>query len=130
MFVFLHRLIAVVECPSEDYLESFVNHPDFAKLQTTTSNECDAPYCIVHFTPQKVIDTPRYTKWMKKFDSNTKHIVINEENECMGTEAPHRHQHKLHILHPQIFPLLNEECFQKKTRVRHIIKFKKERNIE
>lgn len=108
----------VVECPSEDYLESFVNQSAFARHQTTISNENDMPYCIVHFTPQVVMNNPRYIDWMNKFGLNTRHIIVNEENQCMGTEASHRHQHKLHMLHPEIFPFLNEESFQKKTQVR------------
>lgn len=117
--IFFSRLnFTVVECPTEDYLESFVNHPAFAQYQTAMSEVNDIPYCIVHFTPQIVMDDPRYINWMSKFSLNTRHIVVNEENECMGTEASHRHQHKLHMLHPEIFPFLNVECFERKTRVR------------
>lgn len=95
-----------------------MNHPAFARHQTATLSEGeDAPYCIVHFTPQKVMDDPRYVDWMGKFGLNTRHIVVNEENECMGSEAIHRHQHKLRLLHPEIFPFLDEESFEKKTRV-------------
>ncbi|XP_036147480.1 ribonuclease Z, mitochondrial isoform X2 [Monomorium pharaonis] len=107
----------IVECPSQDYLESFVNHPAFARHQTGTANEGDIPYCIIHFTPQNIMDDRRYVNWMNKFDLSTRHIVVNEENECMGTEAVHKHQHKLHMLHPEIFPFLNEESFQKKMRM-------------
>lgn len=117
IFKLIFYLFPVVECPSEDYLESFVNHPAFARHQTATSSENDAPYCIIHFTPQKVMDNPRYVNWISKFGLNTRHIVLNEENECMGTEASHKHQHKLRLLHSEIFPFLNEESFQKNTRV-------------
>lgn len=111
-----------MECPSEDYLESFLSHPAFARHQmSATPKEEDVPYCVIHFTPQQVMDNPRYVDWMEKFSSYTRHIVVNEENECLGTEASHRHQHKLHMLHPEIFPFLNEDCFQKKTRVSHIV---------
>jgi len=120
-FLTFYYFFSVVECPSEDYLESFVNHTAFAQYQTTSS-ENNAPYCIIHFTPQKVMDDPRYMDWMDKFDLNTRHIVLNEKNECMGTEANHRHQHKLRLLHSDIFPLFNEESFEKKTRVRLHIK--------
>lgn len=110
-----------MDCPSEDYLESFVNHPAFARLQTATLGKDDAPYCVVHFTSQDVMNDSRYVDWMGKFGSYTRHIVVNEENECMGTEACHKHQHKLHMLHPEIFPFLNEDCFQKKTRVSRVV---------
>ncbi|XP_072746918.1 ribonuclease Z, mitochondrial isoform X2 [Anoplolepis gracilipes] len=109
-------IFLIVDCPMEDYLESFVNHPAFAQHQTTASNENDTPYCIIHFTPQRVMDDPRYIDWMRKFDDSTRHLVVNEENECMGTEAVHRHQYKLHMLHSKIFPLLNEKSFQKNKR--------------
>lgn len=106
----------------EDYLESFVNHPAFAQHQATAtmSNKNDTPYCVIHFTPQRVMDNPRYIDWMNKFDPNMRHIVVNEENECMGTEAVHRHQHKLHMLHSEIFPFLNEESFKNETRVKYM----------
>ncbi|XP_018366735.1 PREDICTED: ribonuclease Z, mitochondrial isoform X1 [Trachymyrmex cornetzi] len=107
----------IVECPSEDYLENFVNHPAFVRHQTGTTNKDDIPYCVIHFTPQDVMDNSRYVNWMSKFGLNTRHIVVNEENQCMGTEAMHRHQHKLHMLHSEIFPFLSEESFQEKTRV-------------
>lgn len=107
----------VVDCPSEDYIESFVKHPAFVHHQMGVANEGDIPYCIIHFTPQNVMDDSRYMNWMSKFGVSTRHIVVNEENECMGTEAVHRHQHKLHMLHPEIFPFLNEESFKKKTRM-------------
>lgn len=114
-------ICTVVECPSEDYLEPFVNHPVFAKHQMGgVSKTEDIPYCVVHFTPQSVMNNPRYADWMSKFGFNTRHIVVNEENTCMGTESVYRHQHKLHILHPDIFPFLNEDGFKKKIRVRHM----------
>jgi len=118
-FIFL-ILLAVVECPSEDYLEPFVSNPAFTKYQTgEASNTDDTPYCIIHFTPQSIMDSQCYIDWMNKFDPNTRHIVVNEKNECMGSVAIHRHQHKLHMLHPNIFPLLNEDSFKKRTQVKH-----------
>ncbi|XP_011865052.1 PREDICTED: ribonuclease Z, mitochondrial [Vollenhovia emeryi] len=113
-------IFIIVECPSEDYLEPFVNHPAFTQHQTGTASEDDVPCCIIHFTPQEVIDDSRYVNWMGRFGLGTRHIVVNEENECMGTEAVHRHQHKLHMLHPEIFPFLNEDSFQKKTRAKDL----------
>lgn len=107
-----------MECPSEDYLDSFVSHPAFVRHQAPTENTDDSPCCVIHFTPQKIMDNPRYVDWINKFGLNTRHIVVNEENQCLGTEAVHRHQHKLHMLHSEIFPFLNEESFDKKTRVR------------
>lgn len=46
---------------------------------------------------------------MCKFSSETQHIIINETNNCLNHEAIHRIQHKLHLLHPEIFPMLHEK---------------------
>lgn len=96
-----------------------MSHPAFARLQTVTKKD-DMPCCVLHFTPQNVMDNSCYVEWMEKFGSYTRHIVVNEENECTGTEACYKRQHKLHMMHPEIFPFLNEDCFQKRTRVSHI----------
>lgn len=45
----------VVECPSEAYLENFVNNSELAKLQAAKgAAELDSPQVVVHFTPMEV----------------------------------------------------------------------------
>jgi ribonuclease Z len=46
---------------------------------------------------------------MEKFSPSTHQLVINESNSCMGSVAVHRIQHKLHLLHQGIFPLLQDK---------------------
>ncbi|PSN44798.1 hypothetical protein C0J52_22511 [Blattella germanica] len=70
----------------------------FARHQSSASSEVDVAFLVVHFTPQHVMQ-----------DASTIHLVINESNECMGSVAVHRIQHKLHLLHPDIFPLLQDK---------------------
>ncbi|XP_047363489.1 uncharacterized protein LOC124954496 [Vespa velutina] len=106
----------VVECPSEEYVESFVNQTAFEKYQEQSSND-DKPYCIIHFTPQKIMDNTKYKEWMNKFDSNTYHLVINENNTCLGSQAVFKQQYMLNVLHPKIFPYLQSNCFQNKLNV-------------
>lgn len=101
----------VVECPSKEYLESFVNQTAFKKYQKQSSNKDDNPYCIIHFTPQEIIDNAKYKEWINKFDSNTYHLIINGNNTCLGSEAVFKQQYMLNILHPKIFPLLRSNCF-------------------
>lgn len=46
----------VVECPSEAYLESFVNNSELANFQASNgASELDSPQVVVHFTPMQVI---------------------------------------------------------------------------
>ncbi|XP_043678821.1 ribonuclease Z, mitochondrial [Vespula pensylvanica] len=110
-------IFLVVDCPSEKYLDSFVDQTAFAMHQKGVSNKDDNPYCIIHFTPQEIIDNVKYKKWMNKFDSNTYHLIINENNTCLGSEAVFKQQYMLNVLHPKIFPSLQSNCFQNKLNV-------------
>ncbi|XP_015188862.1 PREDICTED: ribonuclease Z, mitochondrial isoform X2 [Polistes dominula] len=107
----------VVDCPNEDYLESFVNETAFVKHQKNALDENDKPYCIIHFTPQEIIDNPKYKEWMNNFDSNTYHLIINESNTCLGSEAVYKQQHMYNLLNPKMFPYLETKCFQHESDV-------------
>ncbi|XP_067005978.2 ribonuclease Z, mitochondrial [Anabrus simplex] len=98
----------VVECPTVNYIDSLVSNPTFIQHQATTKVEEDAAHLVVHFTPPEVMEDARYRSWMEKFFPSTHHLVLNEQNTCMGSVAVHRIQHKLHLLHPDIFPLLQD----------------------
>ncbi|KAI4475340.1 hypothetical protein M0802_015198 [Mischocyttarus mexicanus] len=107
----------VVDCPNENYLESFISEAAFVKHQKNTSDENDKPYCIIHFTPQEIIDNPKYKEWMNHFDPNTYHLIINESNTCLGSEAVYKQQHMLNVLNPKIFPFLQSKCFSNESNV-------------
>lgn len=109
-------LLAVLECPTIEYLDSLVKSRSFENYQRSTTVDDDLAYCIVHFTPEDVMSDPRYSDWMNKFGPSTIHLVLNERNDCLGSEAVHRMQHKLHLIHPTIFPLLGEEASLKVNR--------------
>lgn len=96
----------VIECPTEDYLDSLIMNPAFTKHQETASKE-DIASCVIHFTPENVLNDTRYKNWMNKFAKSTYHMIINKQNEGVGSEAIHRMQYKLHLLHPKLFPLLS-----------------------
>nr|CAD7262484.1 unnamed protein product [Timema shepardi] len=99
----------VVDCPSVDYLDRLVNHAVFTKHQATATSENDVAYLVVHFTPRVVMEDPRYRHWMDQFSPSTYHLVLNDSNSCTGSVAVHRIQHKLNLLHPIIFPLLQDK---------------------
>lgn len=50
----------------------------------------------------------RYQAFLNRFGTTTRHLLLNEQNSCLGSEAVHRTQHKLHLLDPDIFPLLKD----------------------
>ncbi|XP_076234305.1 ribonuclease Z isoform X2 [Calliopsis andreniformis] len=101
----------VVECPSDDYLDSLVNHSAFSKYQITSSteNKEGIVHCIFHITPEEIFSTPQYQDWITKFPPNTQHIVLNSKNSGISSRAVHKNQYLLNMLHPEIFPLLHEE---------------------
>ncbi|KOB75168.1 Ribonuclease Z-like protein [Operophtera brumata] len=49
-----------------------------------------------------------YRNFMAMFGPNTQHLVLNSQNACLGSEAVHRTQHKLHLLDGDIFPMLRD----------------------
>ncbi|XP_049776088.1 ribonuclease Z, mitochondrial [Schistocerca cancellata] len=98
----------VVECPSDSFLDSFINNPMFREHQAVAEKDEDLAYLVVHFTPPEVMNDVRYRKWMDAFSQSTFHLAINEGSTCTGSIAVHRIQNKLHQLHPFIFPLLND----------------------
>ncbi|KAL3273587.1 hypothetical protein HHI36_015020 [Cryptolaemus montrouzieri] len=101
-------IFIVVDCPTEEYISSLIDNDVFKKYQKFAENDEDAASVVVHFTPKRVMDDPRYQSWMKSFLTSTQHLILNETNTCMGSIAVHRIQHKLNMIHPKIFPLLGD----------------------
>lgn len=102
-------------------MDLILNHPTFLKYQQAESTKEEYEvFCIFHFTPENIFITQQYQDWLKKFSSNTEHIVLNNENTCMGSEAVYKNQYLLNMLHPEIFPLLNKDCFEKDKEVSYI----------
>ncbi|XP_076652288.1 ribonuclease Z isoform X2 [Halictus rubicundus] len=110
--------LIVVECPDEEYLESFVNHTKFSKYQQTASTEegKDEKVYVFHFTPENIFNHTKYQSWIQKFSSNTQHIVLNDKNTCLGSEAVYKQQHLMNLLHPEIFPLLSEDSLKEEEK--------------
>lgn len=99
----------VVECPSKDFLDPFVNEEKFKAYQVHATNSRDVAAVVVHFTPPDIVKTDKYSSWMHKFSENTQHIILNADNPTLNSIAIHRIQHKLHLVHPQIFSLIYED---------------------
>lgn len=57
----------------------------------------------------------RYQSWMKLFPPETYHLLLNDENECLGSSAIHRIQYKLNMLDEHIYPLLKDKGIPSKS---------------
>ncbi|XP_050670855.1 ribonuclease Z, mitochondrial isoform X5 [Leptidea sinapis] len=88
---------------------NYLKESDF-KLHFDTEGNLreNIPALIVHYTPPHVFNHPDYQSFMAKFGATTNHLVLNDLNSCLGSEAVHRIQHKLHLLNEDIFPLLKD----------------------
>lgn len=63
--------------------------PDVNYLDSVTSLEAWAPYydagreavlaCVVHLTPYAVLQTEKYSAWMKRFPAATQHILLDRD---------------------------------------------------
>lgn len=90
----------IVDCPSEDFLEPFVR-----ELQLPGEIAC----AVFHLTPPFLFYSPKYQNWMKRFHEGACHYVLHSDNPLVNSEAIHRTQRLLHMLHPNIFSLLHED---------------------
>ncbi|XP_053607367.1 zinc phosphodiesterase ELAC protein 2 isoform X4 [Plodia interpunctella] len=94
----------VLEVPELCYLKETEFSAHFAE----TNPPERIPALVVHYTPPHVFKDPKYRQFLAMFGPDTKHLVLNSQNSCLGSEAVHRTQHKLHLLDPDIFPLLRD----------------------
>ncbi|CAH0701401.1 unnamed protein product [Spodoptera exigua] len=95
----------VLDVPDVTYLKE---NEFSAHFDNDTNPPENIPALIVHFTPPHVFHHLTYRAFMAKFGPCTRHLVLNAQNSCLGSEAVHRTQHKLHLLDPDIFPLLRD----------------------
>ncbi|KAJ2939219.1 hypothetical protein O0L34_g8533 [Tuta absoluta] len=95
----------VLDIPDITYLkeEEFSEH--FSNGKNPQEN---IPSLIVHYSPSEVFHHPIYQKFLSQFGSTPRHLILNGQNTCLGSEAVHRTQHKLHLLDADIFPLLKD----------------------
>lgn len=58
-----------------------------------------------------MLQNQKYKDWMAKFGEDTKHVIINESNNCIGSTAVNVLQRELNLIHPDIFPILADEKY-------------------
>ncbi|XP_066582125.1 ribonuclease Z, mitochondrial isoform X2 [Prorops nasuta] len=91
---------------SKDVCEPAVVGPTFLVVECPTFDH------LVHFTPSDIMSNQIYKDWMNKFPKETHHLIINEKNTCRSSEAIYRYQHGLHLIHPDIFPILDTKFME------------------
>lgn len=57
----------MIECPTEDFLDSLLESGDFTKYQAEAKLKNDMAEVVVHFTPVKVMKHPKYQRWMSRY---------------------------------------------------------------
>ncbi|KAK5577903.1 hypothetical protein RB653_002851 [Dictyostelium firmibasis] len=96
--------IAVIRCPSIEYLDSLLKHTHMFK----------DIHVVTHITPQSVLTTDKYIKFMENItnqssslSSKTKHIIVNHENceRSSGCLSSDIQISKLRKFIPQLFPI-------------------------
>ncbi|KAM3964340.1 ribonuclease Z [Aphomia sociella] len=95
----------VMEVPDLSYLKESEFSAHFDDGVNPPEN---IPRLVVHYTPPHVFHHPTYQSFMSRFGPTTRHAALNSQNSCLGSEAVHRTQHKLHLLDADIFPLLRD----------------------
>ncbi|XP_063759074.1 zinc phosphodiesterase ELAC protein 2 isoform X2 [Eleginops maclovinus] len=94
----------IVECPSEDFIEAVCSNQQLRRYQTGGTE--DSAVMVVHMTPDSVLKTDQYRKWMERFPSTAEHLILNEHNCTVHNVRSHKIQAQLNMIHPEIFPEL------------------------
>uniref|UniRef100_A0A669CS23 Zinc phosphodiesterase ELAC protein 2 n=1 Tax=Oreochromis niloticus TaxID=8128 RepID=A0A669CS23_ORENI len=94
----------IVECPSEEFLGALCTNQQLGRYQTGGTD--DPAALVVHMTPESVLKTDQYKKWMERFPSTTEHLILNEHACAIHNIRSHKIQAQLNMIHPEIFPQL------------------------
>lgn len=95
----------VVDCPSEEFVQNICTNQ---QLQRHTSGTEDPAVLVVHITPESVLRSEQYQRWMESFPSSTEHLVLNEQACTVHNIRSHKLQTQLHMVHPEVFPTLQD----------------------
>ncbi|KAF0380098.1 beta-lactamase-like protein [Gigaspora margarita] len=70
-------IFIVIDVPSTSYIPSICASPELATYQT--ENKDLQPRIIIHMLGNGVLENEKYQSWMKKFGTNTEHVIMNEQ---------------------------------------------------
>ncbi|KAK3525372.1 hypothetical protein QTP86_031246 [Hemibagrus guttatus] len=94
----------VIDCPSEEFLQPLCTNQILARYQSGVSE--GAASLVVHMTPESVLKTPEYQRWMERFSRSTEHMIMNEQVSTIHNVRSHKIQTQLNLIHTDIFPEL------------------------
>ncbi|XP_076866713.1 zinc phosphodiesterase ELAC protein 2 [Brachyhypopomus gauderio] len=94
----------VVDCPSEEFVQPLCTNPVLRRYQEGGSE--DSAALVVHMTPEALLKTEEYQRWMERFPSSTEHLVMNEQVCTVHNVRSYKIQTQLHMIHADIFPEL------------------------
>ncbi|CAL1587575.1 unnamed protein product [Knipowitschia caucasica] len=106
----------VVECPTEDFIPHVCTNQQLSRL---TQGE-DPAALVVHIVPESVLGSKQYQQWMEAFPSSTEHLVLNENSPSVHNVRSHKLQTQLHMVQPQVFPLLHMVQAQEPQSALHV----------
>ncbi|XP_054616640.1 zinc phosphodiesterase ELAC protein 2 isoform X3 [Dunckerocampus dactyliophorus] len=95
-------VFVVMECPSEDFVQPLWDSQHMTRYQSGGTE--DPPALVVHMTPESVLKTDQYQKWMERFPPTTEHLILNEHASSAHNIRSHKIQAQLNMIHPKIFP--------------------------
>ncbi|XP_054716550.1 zinc phosphodiesterase ELAC protein 2-like [Uloborus diversus] len=101
-------IFLVVDCPSIEFLDSFLNEKKFERYQLPNDAAFDVS-AVFHFSPPAIVKSDKYQEWMARFHQNSQHFLLNNDNATASSETVLKIQNVLHLLHPKIFSLLREK---------------------
>lgn len=70
------RAVLVIACPSLDMVPTVTQHAALAPF-AKPGIDSERLQCVIHMTPQHVIEDSRYTAWMRAFVQPVTHIVVS-----------------------------------------------------
>ncbi|XP_061761696.1 zinc phosphodiesterase ELAC protein 2 isoform X7 [Nerophis ophidion] len=97
-------VFVVVDCPSLDFVQPLSDSQHISRYQIGGAE--DPPALVVHMTPESVLKSDQYQKWIDRFPPTTEHLILNEHASSAHNVRSHKIQAQLNMIHPQIFPEL------------------------
>ncbi|MCJ8749427.1 hypothetical protein PDJAM_G00176210 [Pangasius djambal] len=108
----------VIDCPSEEFVQPLCTNQILGRYQSGGSE--DGAALVVHMTPESVLKTPEYQRWMERFSSSTEHLIMNEQVSTIHNVRSHKIQTQLNLIHPDIFPELQRYASKESQASLHV----------
>eukprot|EP00092_Neocalanus_flemingeri_P001499 GFUD01001600.1.p1 GENE.GFUD01001600.1~~GFUD01001600.1.p1 ORF type:complete len:865 (+),score=362.31 GFUD01001600.1:341-2935(+) len=88
----------VLDVPDLEYLDSLESCESLRKVENLET--------VFHFSPQEVVTSPKYRKWMEEVGEDVTHILLNESCRGLGLPDVTSYTKKLSMIRGEFFPAL------------------------